>query len=165
MKKVYEFVISKEEYKDFLKNTFLASSLTLGLFLFAMFISVSFLGVLSGSPLMIPVAFIIFLLIMLYNIRNNYVKGMKNFTLSGLNERKITYIFEDKSLKIVTENTSNNVKYKSFYKIKETSLSILFYVNKESAFILPKRLIEENELTEIKQFAESNFKNKSIKWL
>lgn len=165
MKKVYEFIINREEYKDFLKNTFFASSLTLGLFLIAMFVSVSFLGALSGNPLMIPVAFIIFLLIMLYNIRNNYVKGMKNFTLSGLNERRITYIFEDKSLKIVTENTSNNVKYKSFYKIKETNLSILFYVNKESAFILPKRLFEQNELSEMKKFIESNFKNKNIKWI
>ncbi len=163
MKKVYELIISKEEYKDFLKSTFMASSLTLGLFLTAMFISVSFLGVFSGNPLMIPVSFIVFVAIMIYNIRNKYINGMKGFVVSGLSERKITYVFEDKGLKIITENTSNDLKYKNFLKVKETNHSFLLYVNKESAFILPKRIIEESDITELKAFIDKKFKKK--KWL
>lgn len=164
MKKVYEIVISKDEYKDFLKNTFLATSAKLGLFLLAMFISLSFAGAMSGNPIIIPFAFVAFLVIMIYNVRNNYVKGMKNFVLSGLSERKITYVFEEKSFKIITDNTSNNVKYKSLYKINETKLSILFYVNKESAFILPKRVIDEENFVEFKEFINTNAKIKNIKW-
>lgn len=164
MKKVYEIVISKEEYKDFLKNTYLATSTKLGLFLLAMFISISLMGAMSGNPIIIPFAFVGFFVIMIYNIRNNYVKGMKNFVLSGLSERNITYVFEEKSFKIITDNTSNNLKYKNLYKIIETKLSILFYVNKESAFILPKRAIDEENFAEFKEFINKNSKIKNIKW-
>ena len=150
MKKVYEFVIKKEEYRDFLKATFSGSSRTLGFFLLIMFITISLLGAFSGNPLMIPVAFIAFICIMVYNFRKNFVSGMKNFVKSGLSERKITYVFEDKGFKIITENTSNDLKYKKLFKVKETDLSIHLYVNKESAFILPKRLIEENDMAELK---------------
>ena len=150
MKKVYEFVIKKEEYKDFLKTTFSASTVTLGIFLFVMFIIISLLGAFSKNPLMIPVAFIVFVWIMIYSIRKNFILGMKNFVKSGLSERKITYIFEDKGFKIVTENTSNDIKYKKLYKSKETALSFLLYVNKEAAFILPKRLMEEKDIEELK---------------
>lgn len=93
--------------------------------------------------------------VMLYTKASSQVK--KNDSVN----KPLKYTFTDKDFSISVDEDSVTQSYEDIIKVISTKLSVIIYINKYRAFILPKSAIGEN-MEQLKALLEKNAKNAKV---
>lgn len=87
-----------------------------------------------------------------------YIKSCKQVKNSGSINKPLVYEFNDREFTISMDEESVSQSYADILKVISTRLSVIIYINRYRAFILPKSCIGEN-LENLKKLISDNAKN------
>lgn len=94
-----------------------------------------------------------------------YSNAKRQMLSNPIFKHSITYTFTDEGMDISQYVNSTTLKWDMIKKVRETSKSLLFYINEEQAFILPKRMIESiEEFEELKKLILDKAINTKLKF-
>lgn len=93
-----------------------------------------------------------------------YSNSKRQMLSNPIFKHKITYTFSDKGMDVSQYVNSSSLSWDDIIMVSENKKSLLFYINNEQAFILPKRMIESaEELEELKKLITDNAELTKVK--
>jgi hypothetical protein len=148
------------EFKDYLKIMYKLQYKRAGLLIFLaialLSTSIIFSYLQFNYLTDIDIVFIIAILglLILYPIFT-YFLSKKNFNSHRILHEKIEYIFSDQKMKTIGESFNSEIDLNHMYKVVEIKDWFLIYHNIQSANLLPKKVMEPNEIKQLRSTLNS----------
>ena len=140
----------KNMYEFMMRHAYI-SVLGVGSLLFSIlsfvYLCVNFSQLTGGTKVLMIIASLLFTVI---NPIWIYVNSAKQVKLNPMFKEELTYIFDEKGIRVVQNEQEAQVEWAEINKIVETGMSVIIYLSKVRAFVIPKESIEK----ETKQFFE-----------
>lgn len=112
----------------------------LGIFLGLLCIVYGVFGCVAGSkaePMQIALLFIFGIVILLYNPVALYVRSKRRFLTNPVMKNPVTYIFTDSGIRLKQDEVEEEMPWENLYKIVKTKESMIFYLTRYHANIVP----------------------------
>lgn len=93
-----------------------------------------------------------------------YLQSKKQFLTNPVYKEPIVYKIDAEGFSVLQAGQWIDFTWDNLYKVIETKYNLLFYINKDQAFIIPRRLIEEKNMKYIEKIVANKMQSARYKF-